>query len=105
MKIINLLIIFFVLVFFVNFTHSVGVANPDQVASDSGGGDNGEFLRRNQPQEHIIIPLINSLEAEYTFAPDIKKYRKKLNEPNKGIKFIIKRNEDLNKKVENLLKN
>ena len=43
----------------------IQLKNPDQVAGDSVGGDNGEFLRRNQPQEHIIIPLINSLEAEY----------------------------------------
>ena len=30
--------------------------NPDEVLADSNGGDNGEFVRRNQPQEHVIIP-------------------------------------------------
>ena len=70
--------------------------NPDQVAGGSGGGDNGEFLRRNQPQEHIIVPLINSLEAEYVFAPDIRKYRKSLTKTDKGIEFRLKINKEMN---------
>jgi hypothetical protein len=79
--------------------------NPDQVAGDSVGGDSGEFLRRNQPQEHIIIPLINILEAEYNpwFAPNIKKYRKELVKPDKGLKFMKKLNEELNKEVNKIV--
>lgn len=52
--------------------------NPDEVLADSNGGDNGEFVRRNQPQEHLIIPLINSLEAEYAPNIDIRKYREEM---------------------------
>ena len=49
--------------------------NPDEVLADSNGGDSGEFVRRNQPQEHLIIPLINYSEAEYIPNIDIRKYR------------------------------
>lgn len=52
--------------------------NPDEVLADSNGGDNGEFVRRNQPQEHVIIPLINNLEAEYSPIIDIRKYREEM---------------------------
>ena len=79
--------------------------NPDQVAGDSVGGDNGEFLRRNQPQEHIIIPLINTLEAEYNsiFAPDIKNFRKEAVKPDKGVKFKVNISKELDGQVQKLL--
>jgi hypothetical protein len=81
------------------------IKNPDQVAADSGGGDNGEFLRRNQPQEHLIIPLINNLEAEYNpVFSDIKKFRKKSVKKDKGIVFRIKEDKELTEKINKLLK-
>jgi hypothetical protein len=76
--------------------------NPDQVAADSGGGDSGEFLRRNQPQEHIFIPLIDTLEAEYLI-PEIRKYRKIVTKPDKGIKLKLKIDEELNKEVNKII--
>jgi hypothetical protein len=81
------------------------IKNPDQVAADSGGGDNGEFLRRNQPQEHLIIPLINNLEAEYSpLFSDIKKFRKKAVEKDKGIVIRIKEDKELVEEINKLLK-
>ena len=75
----------------------VTTENPDQPAGGSAGGDNGEFMRRNQPQEHIIIPLINSLEAEYNpLFSDIRKYRKKVTKKDKGIEYRKKINNLLN---------
>jgi len=64
----------------------------------------GEYLRLNQPQEHIIIPLINSFEVEYNpfVAPKIKKYRKdlvKFLKADKDLKFKMKQNDELNAKV------
>lgn len=65
----------------------------------------GEFLRLNQPQEHIIIPLINSFEVEYNpfVAPSIKKYRKdlvKYLKKDKDLKFKMKQDEELNAEVD-----
>ena len=61
--------------------------NPDHAAGSGGGGNNGEFERRDQVTEHILIPLLNTFEVEYPFAPDIKKFRKKYVERiNKDIK-------------------
>lgn len=59
--------------FILNSSIKLRGKNPDETLADINGGNNGEFLRRNQPQEHIIIPLINSLEAEYTPLADIRK--------------------------------
>src|SRR4051812_3638857 len=80
------------------------LSNPDQSAGDANGGDSGEFLRRNQPMEHIFIPFINTLEAEYNpLFMDIKKYRKKLLEPDKGLKYKKKISDQLNSEVKNLI--
>lgn len=82
----------------------ISASNPDQAAGGSGGGDNGEFLRRNQPQEHIIIPLINSLEAEYNpVFTDIRKYRRKVNKKDRGIEYKKKLNNFLNIQLQSLL--
>ena len=64
--------------------------NPDQ-ALQSGGGDSGDFKRRDEPQEHIIIPLINTKEADYNpwVAPDIRKFRKEAMKPDKDIEFQV----------------
>ena len=73
MKVIPLL---FISILFNNvLTVKIKSKNPDEVLADSNGGDSGEFVRRNQPQEHLIIPLINSSEAEYIPNIDIRKYR------------------------------
>ena len=81
-----------------------GVENPDQPGAASMGGDNGEFLRRNQPQEHIIVPLINILEAEYNpLFMDIKKFRKKELETDKGIEYRMKEDKELDARMKNLL--
>jgi hypothetical protein len=83
----------------------ISASNPDQAAGGAGGGDSGEFLRRNQPQEHIIIPLINSLEAEYNpLFSDIRKYRRKVNKIDKGIEYKKKLNFLLNSQLLSLLK-
>lgn len=68
------------------------LSNPDQPSADSGGGDGGEFLRRHQPQEHLIIPLINKVTGDYNpfFNLDIKKYRKEYTKLDKNIKFLAK---------------
>lgn len=87
-----------------NFPKFLQIKNPDQPAGDANGGDSGEFLRRNQPQEHIFIPLINTLEAEYNpLFKDIRKFRKKQLEPDKGLKFKKKINEQLNSEVKKLI--
>jgi hypothetical protein len=92
---------------FPKFTQKVEVVsnfkNPNEPAADSNGGDSGEFLRRNQPQEHILIPLINSLEAEYVLIPDIRKYRRTITSTDRGVEYRKKMNKDLNNEVKNLL--
>ena len=45
-------------VFLVSVTLASSLRNPDEVMADSNSANNGEFIRRNQPPEHIIIPLI-----------------------------------------------
>ena len=91
---------------FPKFTQKVeavsNLKNPNEPAADSNGGDSGEFLRRNQPQEHILIPLINSVEAEYVLIPDIRKYRKTVT-TDRSVEIRKKRNKDLNDEVTNLL--
>jgi hypothetical protein len=51
-----------------------------------------DLTRNNQPQEHIIIPLINTQEADYNpfVAPDIREYRKASLQPDKDIEFQVK---------------
>lgn len=39
--------------------------NPDEVMADSNGGNSGEFIRRNQPPEHVIIPLLSNYTPIY----------------------------------------
>jgi hypothetical protein len=53
-------------------------------------GDNLE--RNNQPPEHIIIPLMNTQEADYNpyVAQDIREYRRKRLQPDKDIDFLVK---------------
>ncbi len=65
-------------------------SNPDQVLQSSGG-DSGEFKRRNEPQEHIIIPLIDTKEASYNpwVAVDIRNYRKMKIMPDRDIDFQV----------------
>jgi hypothetical protein len=78
--------------------------NPDQVAGDTVGGDNGEFLRRNQPTEHLFVPLINNLQAEYNpMFNDIRKYRKEQVREDKGIKFQLKVGEEIDQKLKGML--
>jgi hypothetical protein len=50
-----------------------------------------DYTRRIEPQEHIIIPLIDKKEASYNpwVAPDIRKYRKKRMLPDKDIEFQV----------------
>jgi hypothetical protein len=79
------------------------VKNPDQPSGDSNGGDSGEFLRRDQPAEHILIPLINELEAEYIFIPDIRTYRNKEERQYAHTEKLLKYNEEEGKIVEKLL--
>lgn len=71
---------------------SIKNLNPDQPSASSGGGDSGEFIRRHQPQEHLFIPLINSVTGDYNpyFQTDIKKYRKEKTKLDKNIKFLAK---------------
>lgn len=80
--------------------------NPDQVAGSSTGGDNGEFLRRNQPQEHLFIPLINSLEVEYNpyVAPDIREYRHKESKDERESKLRTKMDQYYEKQTQAILK-
>jgi hypothetical protein len=72
-------IILLVVVLVVQYINGIRYRNPDQSLS-SGGGSSGEIVRRNQPQEHIIIPLINTQEADYNpfVAPDIREFRRKM---------------------------
>jgi len=77
--------------------------NPGDGASESGGGDNGEFLRRNQPQEHIIIPLINSLEVEYPMISNIKDYRRERLMKDKNLDYKQKRIKEMQKELNNLI--
>lgn len=92
------------IIFIFNFLNilTVKLKNPDEVLADSNGGNNGEFIRRNQPQEHVIIPLINSLEAEYTPNIDIKEYRKIIVKEIDEIKSRMKKiDNELNKQFKN----
>ncbi len=78
--------------------------NPDQPAGGSGGGNSGEFNRRDQVQEHVIIPLINTLEAEYIFAPNIKEYRQNfVAQSQAGMNRLNKINTRLNTQFSNIL--
>ncbi len=89
-------IIFFIIFIRTIFTFNQDVfnflqtKNPDQ-ALQAGGGDSGDFKRRDEPQEHIIIPLINTKEADYNpwVAPDIRKYRKEALKPDKDLEFQV----------------
>ena len=70
------------------------IKNPDENLDSNNGGNNGEFNRRTQPQEHIVIPLINTLEAEYTPNINIQDYTKSIvNEQDKQIKRTKKLSE------------
>jgi hypothetical protein len=68
----------------------LGVKNPDQSLQAAASGGNAEFLRRNQPPEHVLIPLINTQEADYNpfVAPDIREYRKRKLQEDKDIVFL-----------------
>ena len=48
--------------------------NPDEVMADSNSANNGEFIRRNQPPEHIIIPLITIQNVSYFPHDTIEQY-------------------------------
>jgi hypothetical protein len=51
------------------------IQNPDQPNGGSSGGQSGEFVRRDQITEHIMIPLLNTFEVEFPFAKDIRAFR------------------------------
>jgi len=53
----------------------IQVQNPDQPAGGAGGGNSGEFVRRDQITEHILIPLLSTFDVEFPFAKDIREYR------------------------------
>lgn len=100
--------IYIVILFFLIILHSEAKfkfksKNPGDGASESGGGDNGEFLRRNQPQEHIIIPLINNLEVEYPMISDIKDYRKQMLKKDKSLEIKQKRIKEMQKELSTLI--
>ena len=84
-----------IFIFYFHNILTVKLKNPDEVLADSNGGNNGEFMRRNQPQEHVIIPLINSLEAEYTPNIDIKEFRKNLEKEIEKTNNRLKQNDDI----------
>lgn len=98
--VINLILILFLNIF------TLKVKNPEQTAGDMGGGDSGQFVRRNQPIEHIIIPLMNKLNADYSkwSAPDIKKWRTKELEKDKDLEYWKKRSERFASEAKMLLK-
>ncbi len=67
----------------------------ESMGLQAGGGNgqsNDDWTRRNEPQEHVIIPLIDTKEASYNpfVAPDIREYRKKKTEEDKDVEFQIK---------------
>ena len=53
----------------------IQVQNPDQPVGDAGGGNSGEFVRKDQITEHILIPLLSTFDVEFPFAKDIREYR------------------------------
>jgi hypothetical protein len=65
--------------------------NPDQALQAASTGSSSEYMRRNQPPEHVIIPLINTQEASYNpfVAPDIREYRRKRLQTDKDIDFQV----------------
>ena len=62
-----------------NFPKFIQIKNPEQSAGFAGGGDSGEFTRWHQPQEHMLVPFVLDIQADYNpwVAHDIKKFRKK----------------------------
>lgn len=55
------------------------IMNPDIGTNSSGGGASGEFLRKHQPQEHLFVPVLNTMSGDYNpyFDTNIKEFRKK----------------------------
>jgi hypothetical protein len=69
-----------------------GLQNPDEVMADSNSANNGEFIRRNQPPEHIIIPLISNQNVSYFPHDTIEQY---LSKTKQSARYQIKRYKSL----------
>lgn len=63
--------------------------NPDIGTNSSGGGASGEFLRKHQPQEHLFVPILNTMSGDYNpfFDTNIKDFRKKYLQLDPNLKY------------------
>ncbi len=76
------------------------IQNPDQPSGGSTGGNSGEFVRRDQITEHIMIPLLNTFDVEFPFAKDIREFRKDyVDKINSDVKRALGINNQMNRDI------
>ena len=87
-----------------NFPKFIQIKNPEQSAGFAGGGDSGEFTRWHQPQEHMLVPFVLDIQADYNpwVAPDIKKFRKQKLKVDRDLKFKLAEDNKNNKIMKDL---